>query len=312
MFFWKRNNSGSGRGKKDERNEEELRKKSEAAADNAQSGFSSQYDREQSGFSSRYEGVSSSEKGFANSERSGFSSRYEGVSSNEKSFANSEQSGFSSRCEGVSSSERSFANSEQSGFSPRYGGTDDKVTNYTDSGQAGIPPRHEEVGDKVTGFSYGYGRDDAHAEFPGREERIPDGLYGRPGYMPNMGGRGNEKETRFRENSQNLISFPKERWMLLIVRTMTGENIFVSETPFYIGRSPYRVHFRVNNPQISNVHAVITKKNDAYYIRDVGSLNGTYINGERLSSDTERVLYNGMAFELAGETFTVVFRKAEA
>ncbi len=108
-----------------------------------------------------------------------------------------------------------------------------------------------------------------------------------------------------------LAQTARERWMPILVRTLTGENAYVAETPFYIGRSNYRVHFRINNSRISNMHAAIVLENGSYFLKDMGSLNGTYVSGERLGEGELCPLFNGCVFELAGETFTVIFRKIE-
>ena len=41
---------------------------------------------------------------------------------------------------------------------------------------------------------------------------------------------------------------------------------------------------------VSRQHARITRIDDAYYLEDLSSLNGTFVNGERVS---ERVLQDG-------------------
>ena len=46
-----------------------------------------------------------------------------------------------------------------------------------------------------------------------------------------------------------------------------------------------------HDPTVSRLHAILENHGSAWSIRDVGSRNGTYINGEKI--DAERVLRSG-------------------
>ncbi len=50
-----------------------------------------------------------------------------------------------------------------------------------------------------------------------------------------------------------------------------------------IGRMPDNT-VCLDNQGVSSHHAIITKKENRYYIEDINSTNGTYLNGQRLSS----------------------------
>ena len=47
----------------------------------------------------------------------------------------------------------------------------------------------------------------------------------------------------------------------------------------------------------------IIKKNGAYYVRDERSTNGTFVNGEQVLPDTERLLLNNSKLTLGDEEF---------
>lgn len=50
--------------------------------------------------------------------------------------------------------------------------------------------------------------------------------------------------------------------------------------------------------RISRIHAQLMKTNDKYFLRDMGSTNGTWLNGERISKET-RQLKDGDIIDLA-------------
>jgi hypothetical protein len=57
---------------------------------------------------------------------------------------------------------------------------------------------------------------------------------------------------------------------------------------FVIGRSP-RCHLLLNHARVSRTHAAITSRGGRYFIVDLGSCNGTYLNGRRLGGDRQRL-----------------------
>jgi pSer/pThr/pTyr-binding forkhead associated (FHA) protein len=55
-----------------------------------------------------------------------------------------------------------------------------------------------------------------------------------------------------------------------------------------VGRSDY-CSVLVAHSSISRVHASITNRDGAMFIQDLGSRNGTFVNGERVGSDPVRL-----------------------
>src|SRR5215471_4235540 len=49
-----------------------------------------------------------------------------------------------------------------------------------------------------------------------------------------------------------------------------------------IGKAPHN-HIILTDPTVSNTHAIVTARDGGYSIVDLGSRNGTFVNGERLS-----------------------------
>lgn len=56
---------------------------------------------------------------------------------------------------------------------------------------------------------------------------------------------------------------------------------------------------------ISRIHCVVTRENGAIYIMDLGSSNGTFVNGKRLGKEEKMQLFNGDIVRLASSDFEV-------
>jgi len=89
-------------------------------------------------------------------------------------------------------------------------------------------------------------------------------------------------DTRLLEQVEEGEPFP----VLRIKRAEEEEIIPINKPEFYIGRNREAVdYWEADNPSIGRVHAKIIRQDGAYYIVDLESKNGTYLNGERLSSN---------------------------
>ncbi len=77
-----------------------------------------------------------------------------------------------------------------------------------------------------------------------------------------------------------------------------GENVLkdfaLQSAPVIIGRSP-QATIRIDNPAVSHHHARVFLKDDKYYVQDLGSLNGTFLNGAQI---TEAALREGDSIEI--------------
>ncbi len=56
-----------------------------------------------------------------------------------------------------------------------------------------------------------------------------------------------------------------------------------------IDLSPYQAYAS----GVSRLHAVIKREGDRVLLMDLGSSNGTYVNGKRLNPNVEQIIYNG-------------------
>jgi pSer/pThr/pTyr-binding forkhead associated (FHA) protein len=60
----------------------------------------------------------------------------------------------------------------------------------------------------------------------------------------------------------------------------------------YVGRSPEN-DIQIQDNYVSRRHLELYKKGDKYFIRDLNSANGTFVNGKRIGSDIERRVKEG-------------------
>ena len=67
----------------------------------------------------------------------------------------------------------------------------------------------------------------------------------------------------------------------------------------------------VSNPFVSRRHARIAKQGNQFYVEDLGSKNGTYLNGMRLGKRRQR-LSPGDRIELIPDSVVVIFQKENA
>ncbi len=83
--------------------------------------------------------------------------------------------------------------------------------------------------------------------------------------------------------------------------------IYVTKDEFTIGKKQGVVDGVVPyNKMISRSHCKIMQHNGRYSITDLGSVNGTYINGERVSSGEIFLIKNGDIVRLANSEFKVI------
>jgi S1-C subfamily serine protease len=91
-------------------------------------------------------------------------------------------------------------------------------------------------------------------------------------------------------------------------RKQYSENIIINKTRFVIGKDAAHVDYCIkNNGAISRQHTVLTVNGNDVYIEDLGSTNGTFVNGNKLSKSVPVLLNEGDVIRLADEELE--FRK---
>ncbi len=72
----------------------------------------------------------------------------------------------------------------------------------------------------------------------------------------------------------------------LVIRSgggRSGESFTIDQDRMSIGRTPDAAVF-LDDVTVSRNHALVVRREDGYYIDDLGSLNGTYVNRRRIES----------------------------
>lgn len=70
-------------------------------------------------------------------------------------------------------------------------------------------------------------------------------------------------------------------------------DIYVSRTPQYIGKQRGESDVLLDVATVSRVHAQVERGDEGYYVRDLNSKNGTFVNGERLRPQERRAFVPG-------------------
>ncbi|MCG8571942.1 MAG: FHA domain-containing protein, partial [Spirochaetes bacterium] len=78
-----------------------------------------------------------------------------------------------------------------------------------------------------------------------------------------------------------LKMFYKKEMKASIVFLPDKREVFIKNHVFHIGRNPAN-DLKLNHPYISRQHCIIYYEKDQYFIKDLHSANGVYINGKRI------------------------------
>lgn len=129
-----------------------------------------------------------------------------------------------------------------------------------------------------------------------------------PNNMYNMGKLDEETYTTLltdeNDENQTTILRSADEGCLLIYRNGNGtDDINISCFPCVLGSTPGEGKYVVNARGISRRHAEIDYDNGVFYITDLGSTNGTYVNGIKLSSGERFIIETDDELVLAAESF---------
>ena len=99
---------------------------------------------------------------------------------------------------------------------------------------------------------------------------------------------------------EQLQNIPKDRAGLIVIKgPIIGEKFYINKTVLSIGRRPDSDIF-LDDITVSRHHALIEKVRQEYVIKDLESLNGTYLNGKIIN---ESRLNNGDRIQIGKYIF---------
>lgn len=95
----------------------------------------------------------------------------------------------------------------------------------------------------------------------------------------------------------NRTHFPK------LIRTLSNETIKIDKPIFRLGRGAEVDYSIDDNRSVGHNHANIISKGNQYFVIDLKSKNGTYVNEDLLVPNAERQLQDGDSLKLSNEEF---------
>ncbi len=104
-------------------------------------------------------------------------------------------------------------------------------------------------------------------------------------------------------------SKPAKTGKLVALNRQSSPEILLTREETLIGKNPYMVDAVVDfNPAISRLHCKVTREGDLWQLTDMGSANGTYLNGTRLTPREPCKIANDDIIRLATSEFRFVLK----
>lgn len=92
-------------------------------------------------------------------------------------------------------------------------------------------------------------------------------------------------------------------------RRKTGEEVCIDRIEWHVGKKEEINDYVIKeNRAVSRKHACIYWEEEQYYIVDLGSVNGTYINDQEIEIDQKVELHNGDKVVFANELFQFIIK----
>lgn len=94
---------------------------------------------------------------------------------------------------------------------------------------------------------------------------------------------------------------------LLSINMPIAVEIRITKDDFIIGKKRDSVDGVIGfSPMVSRIHCKVVKQNGCYYMVDLGSSNGTFVNGKRLSPNVFEQISNGDIIRMANVEFRAI------
>lgn len=98
-----------------------------------------------------------------------------------------------------------------------------------------------------------------------------------------------------------------------LVGTKDGllECVKIDKPSFIIGKMKEQVDYVILSKAVSRIHAEIGVESGTYYVRDLNSKNGTFINGEQINSNLNLPIKNGDELKFANREYRFILKPME-
>lgn len=100
-----------------------------------------------------------------------------------------------------------------------------------------------------------------------------------------------KEDIRFAENccrsdeEETIVLARKEEFYLSPFEKEIYQDIKILEFPFFVGKLKSKVDGMIESRTVSRYHARIDEENGCYYVTDLNSTNGTFLNGKKICSN---------------------------
>lgn len=92
-----------------------------------------------------------------------------------------------------------------------------------------------------------------------------------------------------------------------LVCEQTGEVVPLTKFPFYIGSAREYADFVPAGEGVSRIHCCISKKENKFYLSDLNSTNGTYLNGKEVIPGKDMLLSANDEIRVTSQEFYIKF-----
>ncbi len=116
------------------------------------------------------------------------------------------------------------------------------------------------------------------------------------------------KEEKIEESERTvLLSAIQQKEEVVLICDSSGEIIPITKFPFYIGSTSDYVDYVLKQEGVSRIHCCISKKGESYYVADLNSTNGTYLNKKEVMPGKDELLSANDEIRIASVEFYMKF-----
>ena len=115
------------------------------------------------------------------------------------------------------------------------------------------------------------------------------------------------KEEKIEELERTVLLSMVSKEEVVLICESSGEIISLTKFPFYIGSTADYVDYVLTAGGVSRIHCCISKKGDSYYLADLNSTNGTYLNKKEVMPGKDELLSANDEIRIASVKFYIKF-----